>query len=548
MPTFTTAQLDPDRGFRLWADDEIYRENHPGYVPNVGDLVVDLASGFRRVIDVNYTTGESEMIPWKIPEIGGVSGEDVMIGAGPGHVSESFRIYVNDEVLPHTLTFDGRLRIPGTAARELKVFRGSDISNDGEVVSRQYDQNGQLLGENIPLETVRDEVGSALGYKVPKVGYTIADLPTGELLTAVVYNDEGGVLSINTLLAEKTGYVRQANAQAVYVVDIRIESPYLDAATDELRVPINLPLSNVAMEGVVSYSDGREVRVPIDGTKMRVDGLNNYVATIVNQTVPIVLKYTLSGSEINYSGLDGSEYHVARAYRVRSIEVDGAHTVKLFTYPTWLPQENKYDLTHWLVNLDRNICKNVTQHVSITQQSAPFNPSRFGVLQELSFVLNLKDASAALKDYQHVQTVGLSLIGPGTDTGTLWTTEFSPNQTPPYGWDLQATMAFINSGNWRMTLDSGHTSRANWLSAVYRNLEPLYDAESEVYAPEPTHFQVVFKNTQIEYDISQWNAEMLVPNDYEYGETLVLKFVRRINGQDLMLGVAGLTVKPDPNS
>lgn len=543
MPTFTSAQLDPNRGFRVWAENEVFYPGHDGYVPNVGDLIVSLQTGFKRVTDVNLTTGESQSVAWRVPEINGVTGEDILIGAGPGHVSESFRIYVDENVFPNTLTFDGRLKIHGTAAREVKVFRGSDIGVQGEVVSRMYDQNGQLLGENIPMETVLDEVGVSLGYKVPVVGQCVADLSTGELLTAVVFNDEGSVLSITSLLAERTGYVRRSQAAATYVIDVRLESPYLDAATDELRVPINLPLSNVAMEGVVTYSDGRQVRVPIDGTKMRVDGLNNYVATIVNQTVPVVLKYTLSGSEVNYTGMTGSEYHVARAYRVRSIQVDGAHTVKLFTYPSWNATDARYELKHWLVNLDRNVCRDVTPFVSITQQSNPFNPNRYGVMQNLSFVLNLKDAMPALRDYQHVQTVGLSLIGPGTDTNTLWTVELTPDQAPPYGWGLEAQMEFVNSGNWRMRLGSGETSQANWLSQVYRNLEPLYDAQVETYAPEPTHFRVQFKNTAIEYSISQWNAEMIVPNDYQPGETLLITFIRRLSGQDLMLGVAGLSVK-----
>ena len=543
MPTFTSAQLDPNRGYRTWAEEEIYYPGHDGYVPNIGDLVINLQTGFKRVINVNVTTGESELVAWRVPSVNGVDGEDVLTGAGPGHVSESFRIYLDENVFPHTLTFDGRLKIHGTAAREVKIFRGADIGPQGTVVSRMYDQGGQLLGENIPMETVMSDMGDSLGYKVPVVGHTVADLVTGELLTAVVFNDEGSVLSINTLLAERTGYVRRSQAAALYVTDVKLESPYLDPGTDELHVPINLPLSNVAMEGVVTYSDGRVARVPIDGTKMRVDGLNNYVSTVVNQTVPVVLKYTLSASEVNYTGMVGSEFHVARSYIVRSIQVDGAHTVKLFTYPSWNPGNTQYELKHWLVNLDRNICRDVTPFVTITQQSNPFNPNRYGVVQDLSFVLNLKDAMPALRDYQHVQTVGISLIGPGTDTGTLWTSEFSPEQNPPYGWGLQANMEFVNAGNWRMTLDSGETSRANWLSKVYRNLEPLYDANVETYAPEPTHFRVQFKNTAIEYGIGQWDAEMIVPNDYQPGETLLITFIHRLVGQDLMLGVAGMSVK-----
>lgn len=540
------ADYNPERGWRQWHIDELYRPGHAGAVPNVDDLYVDFARGFFRVISVDATTYEYSSVPWELPQVGGCDADDILRGTGPGHVSESFRIFLDENVFPHTLTFDARLTTPGTF-KDIVVYLGSDTGPEGEIVSQMYDQNQTLLGSKIPLVPQKDAAGNPTGTKVPAVGYTIHDLQSGQHVTAVVYSDSGQEAGFYTFMVQRTGYVRHSNEPLKYVTGIQIESSYLDDDTQELRVPINLPLSNVDMRAIISYSNGnRQVTMPIDGNKVRVDGLSNYVASVPEQTVPIVLKYFLGDKEVNYTGLMGSDKHAARAYQVRSIPVDGTHTVKLFTYPTWNAQLSQYELVHWLVNLDRNICLNVTPFVTITQQSNPFNPSRFGVTQELAFVLNLREASPAFSDFQHVQTVNINLIGPGTDAGTLWTVEHSPNQDPVYGWDVVAEINFISAGVWDLNLSSGETERAQWLSKIFRRIEPLYDEEKEVRAPEPTHFQVVFKGSTAEYDIAQWDADLRVPNDYEPGETLFVKFIRRLTGQDLLLGVAGFTVKQRP--
>lgn len=536
------ADYDENRGWREFNINEIYTAGHPGFVPNPDDRIHDKNRGLFIVTEITDDY-ETVMVPWEIPGVGGVNGDDIMRGAGPGHVSESFRILIDENVFPNTMTFDARLKMPGPSVKEVIVYRGSDIRNEDNIVSRMYDQNGVLLGNAIPMIPVNDAAGNPTGFKVPAVGATTAELETGELVTAVLYGDAGQEVGIYTLLIERTGYIRHSNAPMKYVMGIELVSPYLDKQTNQLKVPINLPMSNVAMFTRITYSDGRQVDHTIDGVKVRVDGLDNNVSTVPERVFPVVLKYTLSNKEVNYTGLPGSDVHVARSYEVKSIAVDGTHKVSLFTYPTWNPTTQEYDLKHYLANLDRTYCKDVTPHVSITQQSNPFNPSRFGVHQDLAFVLNLRDASPMFKEYQHVQNVGINLIGPGTDSGTLWTVEHTPDQNPPYGWDVVANLRFLNASAWELDLSCGMASREVWLANVYRRTLPLFDSNTEAHAPDPTHFEVIFKGSTIKYNISQWDELLTVPNDYEIGETLFVRFIHQTTGQDLHLSVSGFTVK-----
>ena len=538
----STLQIDVNRGFRLWLESELYDGNNNGYLPNKDDLILNYGAGLLRVTNVNYTNKTYDTIPWSIPNSVGVDSEDIILGAGPGRVSESFRIYIDDSIYPHAMVVDGRFRLWGSDIKNYKIFKGSDISESGNALTRNIDANLEVADTFIGVDPVStSESGTVTAYR-PKLAHCIERISTGELLTLVAYNDFGSVVSTTRMLAERTGFVRQTNQNTKYITGIRIISPYLDQESATLRVPVNMSLQSIAMQAAIKYSDGKEVILPIDGSKVRLDGMNTYVSTVVGQSVRLVLKYYLGDDEVNYSTLNGSSKHIARVYTMRSINVDGAHTVKLLTYPTWNSSAGNWDLRHWLINLDRNISRDVTNHVRLTQTSNTFNPSRYGVTQELAFVLNLRDVSPIFNDYQHVQTVNVNLLS-GPSPQTPWTVEFTPGQQPPYGWDLFADFEFQEANLWKLKINSGHESFQNWLTEIYRQQEPMYDPDREIRAPDPTHFRLVFKNGSIEYELFQFNQELIVPNDLTDGETLFIQFYQKLAETDLHLGVAGIPVR-----
>src|SRR5690606_38246651 len=124
--------------------------------------------------------------------------------------------------------------------------------------------------------------------KTPKVGHTVEELDDGELVTAVVYDDVGNAVSITRLLVKKTAFVRTVDESKRFVTGIHIESPFLSKSDPRvLEYPINMPIQALSLVGVVTYSDGGVKRMPIDGTKFSLYGLNNYIATILGQRIPL---------------------------------------------------------------------------------------------------------------------------------------------------------------------------------------------------------------------------------------------------------------------
>lgn len=535
---------DPDRGFRTWHIDEIYDGQGPGrYVPNVDDMVWSWVQGAYRVTDVDYTTCHSTLAKYEPPKDPEVVGEDdVLLGGGPGFQSESYRVYVDDSVTPHTLAVDARCRIYNPTVTGYKLFKGNDYGSDGKVISRRYDQNGTYLGELLPLEPLNDEEDGSLVGLSPAVGYTIDSLEDGEPVTAVFYNPEGSAVSIARLLVKKTAFIRQAYANQKYITGIRIESPFIsDADPKTLEYPINMPVQALAMMGVVTYSDGGSKRIPIDGEKFILHGLDTFIPTILGQKIPLVLTYRLSAGEAAYDAQNGAVTHVSESYHAKTVEVDGAYSVKLFVYPTWIDSANGYRLEYFLYNLDREEVYDATPFVRLATNSPSYNPTLYGQVQNLTLSVNLNEVNGQFSSYRHVQTVGVTLREEGDIDAANWEIQYTPNQEPIFGGvGMAAHFEFVNTEYHRLDISLEAGSKEDWLSKIYEPTQPLYNPRIEAEPPRPTHFKLYFNNRRIEYTIDQWDAELEVPNDLSEGETLYVEFIKRTAQTDLQLAIAGL--------
>lgn len=543
--------VDPDRGFKMWHIDEIFTgqegmtEDEKRYVPNEGDLVFSTTEGFMVVEEVNYTTGLSVLKPWdEVRETGvGSSQANLLLGVGPGKISESYRVYLDTSVTPHTLAFDARLKVYGTTTKYLKVFRGTRIEN-GEVISRQYDQNGSLLGEDIPLEMARTEDVNNLAIKAPQVGYSSKSLEDGEIVTAVFYDDAGDVVSISHLLVKNTSFIRTMNESTKYITSIEIESPFLSKSDNRvLECPINIPIEAIARMGVVTYSNGEKARMPIDGTKFDLYGLRRFVSTILGQRQPITLTYRLSPNEVAYGSVPGATNHITEDYLATTTKVDGAYSVKLFSYPTWVDDTSGYRLVHFLYNLERDEVYDVTQHVELAANSKAFEPKEYGVAQDITFAVDLSKVSNRFKNYRHLQTTRIVLRRPGLDTNTTnWTVQFDRGEEA-YGEGLKAELEFINSNLWNLRIDNDFGSMEHWLREIYDKTLPLYDKTSEDKPPTPTHFRLIAGNYSNEWPVSMWNEAFTLNTIQDAGENVYLQFFRRTSQTDLELSTAALIIR-----
>ena len=542
----TQPIYEADRGWRQWHIDEIYTgpEGKGRMVPNINDLVfLQAQRRYQIVVDLDKSSYLSRLADYdfKDPE-DGLSTGDILLGIGPGYTSESFRAYIDTSVTPHTLTLDDVMHAYGSAVSHYKVFLGTAIGASGIVVSAYYNQNNEFVSENIPMELAANVTGNH-AVKAFKPGFTSRALADGEVLTVVTYNDLGEVCGYAKVLVKNTRYVRASSASQKHITGIGLRSPFLSNTEDNtLVVPINVPVSSVAVMGIVKYSDGSSKEVPIDGNKMSLLGLDAYVATILGQRLPLVLTYKLSNAEATQLSANGVVAHISESFWARTEETNGSYTVKLFVSPYWVDEFTGWKLDYFLYDLDRGEYYYATPYVEGAANSRPFEPLLYNTTQRLTVSVDLNRVDSRLVPYRHAQTFDIALMGNGLDNRTPWLINYDPGQEPTYGTNLKAELVFNQVNDWTANIACGATTLVEWLDRTYYATQPLFDPRTETRAPAPTHFILEINGLRNEYQLSDWNTALPSDTGGLVGRAAHIEWVRKVAGVTQRLGHSPLVI------
>lgn len=535
--------FDPNREWRLWNISELFGHSINGkYVPNVDDLVMDLAYGFYQVTFINLGTGESSLTPWvansEIKE-----SDNSLIGVDLTPQAESFRLYIDKSVTPYTMACDARLHVFGSTNSHIKVFKGNNISSSGAVISAMYNPYGDFLGENIPLELVATDNLNNLSIKTPAVGFTMSDISDGEPVTVVVYDELGYVVSYNKLLVKNTSFIRSSEASTKYVTSVRLDSPFLDKSDERvLKFPMNMSLEDFPAQAVITYSDGEKVYLPINSEYVNLFGLDQFISTVEGQKVPLVLSYYLKNEEYAYSGAVGDKYHISEKYWAMTTEFEKSYSLKMFMYPEWVDEIEGYKLNFFLMNLDRGVIYNVTSLAKPTSHSSVFNPLSYGSKQNLSYFVEMDKVAPKYSKYKFIQSFNLTLLDAGNRDKPRWFVNVTNSQKIAFGSDLKAKIKVINTDLSHLDISNGFNSVDEWLTNVFYVTEPIHNPLSEVASPKPNILLIRTKRREFETTIDDWNNNISIINDLSNGENITIEFIHRIYENDLKLGVIQLPV------
>lgn len=540
---------NPDGRWTIWGLDDIFTgaAGANKYVPKLKDFVIDPET---------YTTYRVEFIDpvTLIPALNEIrpanmsfalSQTDVLFGVGPGTQADTYRVYLDTSVMPHILAVDSRLKIAGTLSNFAKIFKGSDLSGEGEVISRVYDGSGNFVSENVPLELVAIDSHNNYSIKAVSVCHTNADMVDGELVTVVIYNAAGHVVSKRQLLVENSAFIRSINVSQKYISHISLESAFLSSTVDNtINFPLNIPINALNLIGVVHYSNGDVLRLPVDGSKFNVYGLDQYISSIVGQKIDLVLNYGLESNEVAYAGVSADGHYVTEPYKLITVNPDNSYSVKLFGYPVWIDSANGYQMRWFLLNLDRNVFFEVTPHVVYSTNTGSFNPKGYGYLQRKTISINLRDVSGSFNNYIHSQSVDIVLNEEPNVNTTLdaWTMSLETVvDRPNYGLGLYATR--IDATN--ISIASGITVESEWTQKHYLDTYPLLDRIVETSPPAPTHFVILLRGTETEFPMSDWNNGLDVGIDVNSLETVFIRFIKKTVSGDLHLSFGAVLVKEE---
>jgi hypothetical protein len=537
---------DPNGRWTIWEKSEVWSGDlgQNRYVPKIRDWVIDADQYVVWIVTaldpITLVPTLKEIKPSGVSYV--ISTMDKLLG-GDVKSTDTYRAYLDTSVIPHTLDIDKRCRVYGSTVSSFKIFRGNDLSDNGNVISQKYDAQGNFAGNTIELELVAFNSHDNYAVRAPRTCNCMVQMPDGETVTAVFYDDVGHVVARQQLLVVNTSFVRPAYAEEKYITHVTLESNFLSPAVDNvLRFPLNVPLSGLNLFGRVHYSDGSTMDLPIDGSKFSIIGLDQYVSTIVGQKVEIVLSYRLTPGEATYNAVTGDGKFITAGYSLVSVEANNSYTVKLFGYPEWIDQYQGYRMRWFMLNLDRNMMQDVTPFVRWVENTGPFDPLGYGVIQRRAVSITLSDISGAYLGYIHTQVLDIVLRGEPQAYETPWeiAQEVVANRGL-YGQGLRIDRDFNNKS--QFTIHSNIVDPEEWLQKVYYRTYPLVNPEREINPVVPTHFDIIYGSYTLRYNIDKWNDVLNIGTEIPVNKTVYIRFVKETASGDIILSLAAIPVK-----
>lgn len=551
----TIYRQDPERGFRMWHMREIYRADNVTsttalYVPNVGDVVFDGIGSFLYVTAIDSTTAEPTLSYFN--PAGRFEGQaddinDLHAGLSYYQPHVSNRIFIDTTTVPYSLSIDPRFKIYGSESVKMRLYRGTDTSNTGTVISQNIDERGAVVSELVSLLPIFDNSST---IKRPARAHTGYSLDDGEIVTAVIYNTAGGPTGEHRFIVKNANVIAAADVSNIYIEDIELISPLISSDDPTLiENTLNIPFYTSAMTCRVHYSDGNYVDYPVDGTKAKMHGLNNFNTSLLGPTTNLVLSYYPSSSEQSIN-LQGTIPAISKTYRLANIPVGNDYAFKLYIIPYWIG--TGYKLQVRLTDVEYSLNMDVTNKTTIKgPNEEDFNGYTMGVTQTLDLILNLDDVlPGAYPNHTHAQRVVLTLDEPNSTNQNNWIIDYLGDGQSVYGPNMYATVSSLDRKPF--DIHCGFTASYEWLQSLYYTLDPIFNPSLTDKAPVPTHFRLrnggVNGRSEIgTYSLEEFNTThyLGLERSWDRNWPLIIDWLIIANNREQILGMSPLSIESD---
>lgn len=533
---------DPDGLHWIWDKSKLFTgptDTGKGkYVGNIQDYAIDKTiHKWFQIIDIDWDTLTPTFRALDEEEQGALEGILVGLGEQP----KTMLAWLDTGKLPYELSIDSRHYVNGSENTYARVFRGTDISAGGEVISAVFNGNN-YVDDKIPLEMVKYDSHDItnLAEKCVPTFNTKAQLKNGEIITVVVYNAKNNMTHRKTFKIIHGATVRPVNASQKYITGIALRSIFLNS-NDPYRLdfPLNAPLGALNMKGVVTYNDNSTKTLDVDGSKFKMEGLEKFVATRPGQNIPLVLSYRLDVDEYASGAISTDGKRITEPYHLVTTTENGLYSPTLFGYPRWDEGTDAYVMRWWLMDLSRMTLFDATSYVQYNQTSEQFNGQKYDSMQFLSVRVRLSEVSASLPSWLHTQTLYVKLFNPLAQVRPQGKFEVGQENIAGdfFGEDLTARVNTINQNNFEVELGNNISTLNEWLARMYYRAKPVYTIYRESEPPMPTHFTIINdqQNHQT-FPLSQWNRAFKVFTNLQAKGNLVIRWDKQLpNNSSLYL-------------
>lgn len=546
-------QRPEDNRFRMWHIGELYfggPQVGTQFIPNVNDGVVNWDEAIYRVLSVDNVGIPTLELKHRFNNDASIDLDtrSLLTSLSMYQPNAATSAFFDDSVTPFQVTIDTNFPVQGVESEKMVFYKGVETGATGKIISQKFNATGDLIGNEVDLIAL-DPAAPAIKRPLPWT--TSERLVGGDIITGVVYNSAGVGISKTSFFVRESAVVRPLDRSGIFLEGVRIVSPLLDPVDNTLiRVTANTPFNTSLLRGELIYSDGTRVVKDIDGSKMRLLGVDGFDTASVVKPTELVLVYYPDANEpyINASGF-GTRTHLYKMYRVANKLQANSYALKLFVVPQYVNSVQGYTLRWRLANIERDIDIDVTGDVIVKRRDgANFNPVDYGNVQSLDVSLALEDIiPARYGDYIHTQKLDITLNLPSTSGKDAFVIDYLSDGVNLYGKGIWASAQTGAAG--KVLLSNGKGTVTEWLSFLYNSIIPLTDLDLGPTPPTPTHFRYQYEGVDSPvFAISNWNVQLAkaagIPT-WEKDKTINIVWLLSNAGNYDVLGHSPLVVKLD---
>lgn len=517
----TVLIFDLDRGFRAWHISEIYlgpaMTGNGRTVPNIDDMVIDWTRGVFKVTYVDNIQSEDNPDPTYIPTLQYVNFS--VLAGDSSSPNTDFYLYqpsvlelafVNSQVTPHEISIDDRYRAYGTEAIYAKLFKGSNVSTDGIVISKTYNQVGEYIGENITLYMI-DTNNPAI--KRPPVIKTDTALYDGEIVTLVLYSQSGGVTGEHKFLVKNSDAIRGLINDALYITDIKLVTDMLDPIEfDLINVPANIPVTGGDFTAELCYSDGVKTSINIGTNKCKLHGLTSFNTGLVGARSKVVLSYYPDQDEAIINASNPSLRSLSHVYEIQALTNNLHNFFKIYLVPRYNAAGQVFTIDYYLTNLNYQILIKLEPSQISVRLATGGNISLVanGVSQDIVMSVIMSSIfEHGYTGYTFVQSATIQLGSPAT---TLYLIDYRGIDEVVYG--AGAIFRCNNTGTKPLELTSGEATKANWLAKLWNPLHAIFDIMLTDTVLTPSHFKLRYNGILSSVKTVQQKWDQVIASEF----------------------------------
>ncbi len=553
---------NPTDRWTMWSIKEIFtgKEGKNKYVPKIDDYVVDPVSfSVYIVTGINFTTYLASMTQISISNpISLINGVDKILSPTTTSTSNTYRVYYDNSVNPPSLSVDARLVIYSNRATYAKLFKGVGVMDVNSSVSVYYDNSGVAVSDSIPLGQISYNNDNNFYTKLIPTFYTNYNFVNGDQVTIVIYDANGAVVSTQVMVVMVvTGYV-QATGPKKYIMSIGLESSYnSDTLDDTIMVPSNLTVRQLAITGVVNYSDGSSKFVdisPVSG--FSVYGLDQFDNKQYNTPMTVVLKYQMQSDEGAVGNLTYDNRCVSGKFSLVSTPGYVSALFGLYGYPVWINDTSGYGVLWYLMSGSRNVFYNVTDSVSYSS-NGNVDGLNYNNRQLTYVSINSSDASSSLPSIYVSSQVAFTFNSPGNLITSPFLVYERAATMPDKSYGLLMRVKALDNSYRNFDFTFGTQDFTTWLGMAFYNTLPIVNSSVESVAPTPTHFEVMYNPTRptlnisswadqlvsVRFEISKWNTPIYIPSTLFTNATIIIKFLTISGTSNSILGACSVTIQ-----